>query len=305
MNITRNDLFYILMAIAIAAVGVVAVNNADSRVGIYGLLGLVGIAVVMAIIIKPSLGANILVFAVFTNISDLLTARGYPSLIKPLVAVVALALLVRYITVGQASTGPSRTSRIEFFLLAYFMVVILSYLVASDKDAALADILDMGKDIIIIYCILFALRQPQSWKQTAWLIMITTALLALLSTYQALTSNYQQTFLGLASAPVQKVFGESSTPRVGGPINAPNLWGQILVAVSTLIIFRVIHEKNTLVKFAALLMTGIIAYVVLNTYSRGAYLVLAIDVVLILFVFEKRFSPLVGFAGLSVLLLLI
>ncbi len=305
MNVTKNDLFYILMSIAIAAVGGVAVSNADSKVGIYGLLGLIGIAVVMAIIIKPSLGANILVFAVFTNISDLLTARGYPSLIKPLVAVVALALLVRYITVGQASIGNSRTSRIEFFLLAYYVVLIFSFLMASDKDAALADILDMGKDIIIIYCILFALRQPGPWKQTAWLIMITTALLSLLSMYQVVTNNYQQTFFGLASAPAQQVLSASSTSRVGGPINAPNLWGQILVAVSTLIIFRIIHEKNTFIKIAALLMAGIISYVVLNTYSRGAYLVFAIDVVLILFVFEKRFNPLVGFAGLAVLILLI
>jgi O-antigen ligase len=305
MNITKNDLFYILMSIAIAAVGGVAVSNADSKVGIYGLLGLVGIAVVMAIIIRPSLGANILVFAIFTNISDLATKQGFPSIIKPLVAVVALALLVRYTTVGQSSLGPSKTSRIEFFLLAYFMVVIFSFLVASDKDAALADILDMGKDIIIIYCILFALRQPGPWKQTVWLIMITTALLALLSTYQLVTHNYQQTFLGLASAPVQKVFGESSTPRVGGPINAPNLWGQILVAVSTLIVFRIIHEKSMFVKLAALLMLGIVSYVVLNTYSRGAYLVFAIDVVLILFIFEKRFSPIIGVVGLAVLILLI
>ncbi|HSA99608.1 MAG TPA: O-antigen ligase family protein [Anaerolineales bacterium] len=305
MNITKNDLFYVLMAIAVAAVGAVAVSSADGRIGIYGLLGLVGIAVVMAIIVQPSLGANILVFAVFTNISDLLTKQGLPSLIKPLVAIVAFALLVRYIYVGQAPIGHSKTSRIEFFLLAYFGVVIASFLVASDKDVALADILDMGKDIVIIYCILFALRQSQSWKQTAWLIMITTASLCLLSVYQLITHNYAQTFFGLAQVTMDKVFGDSSTPRVGGPINAPNLWGQILVAVSTLLIFRIIHEKNALTKLATLLLVGIISYVMLNTYSRGAYLVLAIDVVLILFVFEKRFSPLVGLAGFGVFILLI
>jgi hypothetical protein len=232
MNVTKNDLFYILMSIAIAAVGVVAINNADSRVGLYGLLGLLGIAVVMAIIIKPSLGANILVFAVFTNISDLLTKQGFPGIIKPLVAIVAFALLVRYIYVGQAPIGHSRTARIEYFLLAYFMVVIASFLVASDKDVALAEILDMGKDIVIIYSILFALRQPQPWKQTVWLIMITTALLASLSLYQLIAHDYQQTFFGLASIQMEKVFGDATTPRVGGPINAPNLWGQILVAVS-------------------------------------------------------------------------
>jgi len=305
MNITKNDLFYILMSIVVVSIGVVAVSNVNSNIGLYGLLGLLGIAVVMAIIIKPGLGANILVLAIYTNISDLLTKQGFPGIIKPLVVIVAFALLVRYIYVGQVPIGHSKTARIEYFLLAYYMIVIASFLAATDKNAALTDILDMGKDIVIIYCILFALRQPHSWKQTTWLIMITTALLSLLSVYQIITHNYQQTFFGLASVQMQQVFGDSSTPRVAGPVNAPNLWGQILVAISTLLIFRIIHEKRNLTKFATLVMLGIILFAVLNTYSRGAYLVLAIDMVLIFFVFEKRFSPIFAFAGLGILILLL
>jgi len=101
------------------------------------------------------------------------------------------------------------------------------------------------------------------------------------------------------------VFSDSSTPRIAGPINAPNLWGQILVAVSTLVVFRIIHEKRKLTKFVALAMLGMILVAVLNTYSRGAYLVLAIDMALLFFVFEKRFSPIVAFAGLGILILLL
>ena len=279
MNVTRNDLFYVLMSIAVASIGVVAVNNSNSNVGLYGLLGLLGIAVVMAIIIKPSLGANILVFAVFTNISDLLSRLGFPGILKPLVVIVAVALFVRYLYAGQMQTAKSKTARIEFFLLAYFMVVVASFLVATDKDRALTEILDMGKDIIIIYSILFALRQPQTWKQTIWLVIITTALLCSLSVYQLVTHNYTETFIRLASVQMDKVFGDSSTARIGGPINAPNLWGQILVAVSTLLIFRILHEKHPLVKLTGVVMLGIISYVVLNTFSRGAYLVLALPLV--------------------------
>lgn len=305
MKVSKNDFFYILMAIAVAAVGAFAVSNFHSKIGLYGLLGLVGIAVVMIIIIQPSLGANILVFAVITNISDLLTNQGLPSLIKPLVVVVAFALVVRFLYTGQVPIGHSKTSRVEFFLLAYFMVVILSYLVASDKDRALEETLDLGKDIIIIYCILFALRQSHSWKQTAWLIMITTSALASLSMVQLVTHNFSQNFFGLSQIVMDQVFGDALTPRVGGPINAPNLWGQVLVAVSTLIIFRIIHEKSTFVKLGALFMLIVISYVILNTYSRGAYLVFVLDIMLILFVFEKRFNPLIAFAGLAILILLL
>jgi putative inorganic carbon (hco3(-)) transporter len=283
----------------------VAVSNTNSRIGLYGLMGLVGIAVVMAIIIKPSLGANILVIAIFTNISDLLTKQGYPGIIKPLVAVVAVALLVRYLYAGQVPIGHSKTAKVEYLLLAYFMVVITSFLVASDKNRAMSEITDLGKDIVIIYCILFALRHSQTWKQTNWLILITTTLLCLLSVYQLFTNNYEQTFFRMASIQMDRALAVSSTPRVGGPINAPNLWAQVLVAVSTLVVFRIFHEKQLLTKLAAVLMLGIFLYIILNTYSRGAYLVLAINALLILFLFRKRFNPLIFIGGAAILILAI
>ena len=305
MNISKNDLFYVFMSVVVASIGVIAINNAHTKLGLYGLAGLLTIAMVMAIIIKPSLGANILVLAIFTNISDSFTKLGYPSIIKPLAVLVAFALLAHYLYAGQLPVGHRKTARIEFFLLAYFVVVIASYLVATDKNQTLNDILDLAKDIVIIYCILFALREPQSWKQTIWLIILTTVALCCLSLYQLITHNYAQSFFDTASVTMDKVFSDSAIPRIGGPINAPNLWGQILVAVSTLLIFRIIHEKHFLVKLAGLVMLGIIVYIVLNTYSRGAYLVLAIDAILILFVFEKQFNLFVGFAGLGLLILLI
>src|SRR6185503_9491580 len=112
MNISKNDLFYVFMSIVVASIGVIAVSNANSKIGLYGLLGLVAIAVVMTIIIKPSLGANILVFAVFTNVSDSLTTQGFPSIIKPLVVIVSFALLVRYLYVGQLPVWHQKTARI-------------------------------------------------------------------------------------------------------------------------------------------------------------------------------------------------
>ena len=305
MNVTKSDLFYILISIVVAAMGVVAVSNTNSRIGLYGLMGLVGIAVVMAIIIKPSLGANILVIAIFTNISDLLTKQGYPGIIKPLVAVVAVALLIRYLYAGQVPIGHSKTAKVEYFLLAYFMVVIASFLVASDKNRAISDITDLGKDIIIIYCILFALRHSQTWKQTNWLMLITTSLLCLLSLYQLVTDNYTQTFFRLADVQMDRALAASATPRIAGPINAPNLWAQVLVAVSTLLVFRIFHEKQMATKLAGILMLGINLYIVLNTYSRGAYLVLAINALLILFLFRKRFNPMIFIAGAVILILLI
>lgn len=305
MNVTKNDIFYVLMSIVIASIGVIAISNTNSKVGLYGLAGLIGIAVIMAIIIRPSLGANILVLAIFTNISDLLTKQGYPGIIKPLVLVVATALVARYLYAGQIPIGHSKTAKVEYFLLAYFMVVIASFLVASDKNIARLEITDLGKDIVIIYCILFALRHSQVWKQTNWLMLITTGLLCVLSVYQLATHNFEQTFFRLASIQMDRALATGSTPRIGGPINAPNLWAQVLAAMSVLTFFRVMHEKKPLRKFIALVLLGLFLYIILNTYSRGAYLVLAIDAALILILFRKRFNPIALITGATILILLI
>jgi len=304
MNVTKNDLFYILMSIVVAAIGVLAVSNTNNNVGLYGLFGLVGIAVIMAIIIRPSVGANILVIAVFTNISDLLTKQGFPGIMKPLVAVVAVGLLVRYLYTGQFSFWHPKTIRAELFLVAYWIVVTISYVVASDQTRTLGEIVDLGKDIVIIYCIVSALQEPRLWKQTTWLIIITTSLLCLLGFYQLATNNYQQTFFRLADVQMDQALASSSTPRIAGPINDPNLWGQVLVAVSVLVMFRIIHEKNALVKLACVLMLGLILYIILNTYSRGAYLAVAINMLLILWLYKRRINPIVILGGLTIVILL-
>jgi O-antigen ligase len=102
---------------------------------------------------------------------------------------------------------------------------------------------------------------------------------------------------------MDQALATSTVPRVGGPINAPNLWAQVLVAMSTLAVFRLIYEKQTIKKLVALLMLGIFFYIILNTYSRGAYLVLAIDTLLILLTFRKRFNIMIPLAGVMVLVL--
>ncbi len=58
-----------------------------------------------------------------------------------------------------------------------------------------------------------------------------------------------------------------------------------------------------LVRLGSVLMLGLILYIALNTYSRGAYLTITIDMLLILFLYRKRINPTVVIAGLTILVL--
>ncbi len=303
LKTNKNNILFAVISAVLAAGSALAVGNLDSDLGLFSLVGLIGIAVVLAMFVIPSLGANILIIAVFSNISDGLTNNGFPGIIKPLVAVVAMTIVARYIYFEKSTSVRSKTGRIEASLFLFFVVFAASFLMASDKDRALAAILDTGKDIIVIYCLLLTLRTPEALKRSVWVVILVTLALSLLGIYQLVTGNYLQDFFGLAMVKMDS-FSGSATPRLGGPINAPNMWGQTVVSVIALVIFRIIHERGMVKLFAALVL-GVLLYVTLNTYSRGAYLALAVVLLLIFFVFEDKFSPMVVIAVIGLMILVI
>lgn len=291
----RKDYPYILLAVALTALAATAVADPGESIGTYALLGLMGVAVVMAIIINPSLGAYVLIGAVFSNVSRQLSDQGLPGVIKPLVVVVFVAILVRNIYVGGIPLNRPRTSRIELFLIAYLFVVAASFLVASDRDLALERVIDLGKDIVIIYCIIFSLRTLKDWDTAIYLIVLVTVALSLLGLFQVATGNYSQTFFGFARI--------GSENRLGGPINEPNMWGQVLVGVIPFAIFGFMRETSPRKWIYAVSLVILLAEL-LNTYSRGAYLALMFGLVLIAFFFT-RFNPVLIFSGVAALVLLL
>ena len=300
MSVRRNDFIYLAAGIILSLLGVVAAVIPDANVGLYALAGLGGIILAGAIIIAPFLGANILIIAIFTNISDLMTDQGGPGVIKPLVLLVAGAIAIHYAQSRQAPGGRGRTARIEFFLLLYFMVVAASYLVAIDKDLAAGAIVDFAKDLVIVFCLQFALRDVHDWKQAAWLVMATTALICTLEVYQSITQNYDRTFFGLASVKQDQVFGTGLTPRLGGPINAPNMWGQVVVAVIPFVVYTIIYARRKILKAVGLAFLTVMVFVVFDTYSRGAYL--ALGLVFFLIMLDFRLNPMVFLGAVAVIL---
>lgn len=277
--VLKRDYPYIIAAIFLSVLAAASAVNPSESIGTYAFLGLIGVGVIMAIMINPSLGANILFITIFTNVSSELTNMGLPGVNKPLVAIVFVAVMVRSYYVGQLPLYRPKTSRIEMALVVYFLVVTASFLVASDRDLTMERILDLGKDILIIYCILFCIRRFKEWKDAFFLIVITTTILSLLGIYQVATGNYSQTFFGFASVDLDL--------RLGGPINEPNMWGQVIVAVMPFTIFGFMHSASVRQKFIYAGSFIVLFIELLNTYSRGGYLSFFV-VILIIMIFYAR-----------------
>lgn len=296
MAINKQDLIYLILVVALAGASAILIGNPNPQIGLVSAAGILAIVMVMAIYVKPNLGSDVLIIAVFTNISRQFTDSGLPSVIKPLVALVAVTLLVRYINASSAPAARTKTRVIESYLFFFLMVTAFSYLPAENKDRALEAILDLAKDIVIVFIILFTLRSQETWKQSAWVIIGIAGLMCLLGGFQVLSGNYDQEFFGLARV-VDDVGSYSTTYRIAGPIKEPNIWGQVVVAVTPLVLYRVLHERRMLMKIISAGILGILLFEVLNSYSRGAYL--GLGIVIFLALLEYRLPPIAWFAGLA------
>lgn len=293
--VIKNDYPYVFLAAVISILVATAVSNPGESVGAFALLGLAGIGVVMSIVVNPKLGAYVLIIAVFTNISAHLTDAGLPSVIKPLVAVVFVSILIRNYYVGQIPFDRPKIKQIEVSITLFFFTSLGSYLVASDKDIAFASLFDLAKDIIIIFCILFCLRKPEDFKGAITVLIVVTAILSILGIYQFVTRDFSLTFFNLANL--------HKDIRIGGPINEPNMWAQVVVSVIPFAIFRLLHSpSNQKLLYSGLLIILLINFV--NTYSRGGYIAFIISILLIM-IFFTRFNLLFisSIVGLSILLI--
>lgn len=304
MTIKKNDFLFLLISVVLAGFSSIAIGNPDADFALYGVAGMLGIIMVLAIVLKPNLGANILIFVVFTNISHILTDNlGIAGVVSPLVAIVFGAIIIRNYYAGQLPKDRKKTAAIEVFLILYFIAMAVSYLVASDKGRALGNVIEMAKNVVIVYAILFALRELSAWKQALRVVILTTTFLCFLGVYQSVTGNYSQNFFGLARAESQGVFDDDDggTIRLAGPVNDPNYWAQIVGAVIPLVVFYIINEPSIKLKLLGIGVLGAHVLVLLNTYSRGGYLVLIVVTLLTLFVYGRKINPIVIFAGFGLL----
>lgn len=287
-----------LLALAVA----VAINYTTTYPPIIIVSGALGLILFVAILQNPELGSYILIFSVFTNLSDLFTEKGLPSINKPLVAIILLGIFVNYIfRTGKLSPAP-RITRIELALLAYCTVIFASSFVAVNQPRSFSYIFDLMKDIAVGGCVYLTLNTRKKWENGVSVLIFAITFVSILGVIHTLTGS-EQTFWGFAQ---QSAFGQRSANgdlRFGGPIGESNIWGQVLVSTIPLVLYRIVKERRQAAKFVYFLASLFILLCVFYTQSRGAFLALAVTLVLIAFEIKIKSSNLLFIAVLSLIAL--
>jgi putative inorganic carbon (hco3(-)) transporter len=263
---------------------IVGVVLRDSDMGIMGIGAAIAFLIGVMIFLRPQVGGYLLIMIIYTHISTILVDMGHPSILKPVLGLVLAGILAYYLL--NKGTGIPTFKQVEWFFLLYVIVQLLTVLIARDRSVALARVEDGFKDLIILYCMIHAIHEARLLKSAIWIVAIVVSILAALGAYQALTGNYQQTFFNLAKTSFQGILEDTKGIRLAGPINRPNFWGQVLVAITPLTIYLFYIQKKLVIKAFFLCCTFIIIFASFYTYSRGAFVSLVITLGLI--AYERR-----------------
>ncbi len=267
----------ILLFGALAVAAGVLTGNAVT----YGPLGALAIvafvgggAVALGTFSAPWIGLSVLTFVTYTRLSDVLIHyHHFPSIAKPLVALLLGLVVLRWVLYGEEPRGWSLPLAL---IGSYALVILLSLFLAANFSTAFGAVGDFIKDGIITVLVVMLFQRREDLRKVMWALLFAGILMGSLSVYQYLSGNFNNNFGGFAQAPVLNIVGEREEPRIAGPIGDPNFYAQILVALFPLALNRLFAERRFLWRFLAFWAVAVIALSVVLTFSRGGFLALAV-----------------------------
>lgn len=254
------------------------------------LVGYVIVAAVVALLAftKAEYAAAFLLVISWGNFGDVLIRyHGLPSIVKPLVALLALVLIVQRF---GSRRRPLVSDPMIWWVLAYVIVTALGLWYARPTERVEYELFELLKDTITFVILINLLGSRAAFERMVWMLLSVGALLGTLAVYQEVTGTYENNYGGLAlNAVAQIAEGMTNRARAAGTISDPNFFGQQLVVLVPLGLWATLNGRTWRGKlFGAYATLACLAGIGLS-FSRGAYL--ATIVVLVLYAMYVKLDP--------------
>lgn len=281
-----------IIRIAIIVSAFVLTIGGAAAIGLTGMgFWIVGavIALASAIMIsnRPEQGIYILVIFIYANLSVILeNAFGIPDSNKFLVALIFVGILAKRVVLEHK---PLIFRFTELTIIFVGISITISLFLSDYKWDAQEIILDWFKDFLILLILVQVSTSDRVYKNAIWALIFTATFISILSTYQSLTGDYANEFYGLAKAPIQEITVGNDAERITGPLDDPNFYGMILLAVLPAAFYRVLAGETTSVRLIGGFCSFFILLTIFFTFSRGA--LIALLLIAILIIRERKMNP--------------
>jgi putative inorganic carbon (HCO3(-)) transporter len=185
------------------------------------------------------------------------------------------------------------TAALPYFL-GYLLVQVIAAAGASDAYGAADNLINFLIGGIGMYFVITnVVRTYGALRNAVWTVLLVSAALGALSTFQAVTKTYSNDYAGFSTVDVPPnadldAAAPADVPRAQGPIGEKNRYGQVLLVVVPLGVMLALSERRRWLRFAALAATLLVVSGIATTYSRGAALgLVAMILVAMLFRYVK------------------
>lgn len=270
-------------ALASVALGLGLAAN-EPQLPRYLALCAAGLALASLAWFKPRWSALLLLFLLYSRLSDPLgPVGGSLTINQAVVALCLIVMLARQVT----GRGPIMVGDSLFpWLLVYGVAIGLSALGAEYPSIVLTALAGYLREVAILFLILQLLAGWPSLRATSWALILAGGVLAAAA---AIYGSTGYDFGGLTGGKVTPVVGSVHENRLSAHLGDPNDFAHLLVPLVPLVLYRLWDEARWLARAAAFGTLSLLCGVVVWTYSRGGFISLL--VVLTLAVVMRRFKP--------------
>ena len=243
-----------------------------------------------------------LVALVYSDASEVFVARvGFSALQLAIVAAAAAIWFYR------DALQPWRIvlQPLTLMLGVYAAVIFVSTVWADDLWAADENVVKAIKNLLLYFVVAALASSWRTLRRSIAAMVVTAAILALISVAQIGTGRTFGELGGLATVAYGTIYEESQNARAAGPLGDANFYGQILVLAVPLaaaIAWTSDRKREKLVWLAA---AFVIIGGVLVTYSRGAMLGMAIMTAIALWALHVPLTRVALGTAIAVVLLIL
>jgi putative inorganic carbon (HCO3(-)) transporter len=274
------------------------------------LVAVVLLSMLVLVIMFPEFSTLAVIFVTYTNMAVIArNLYGVPDSVANAFGLLLGLPLVSYLIFQRRRLVFDQT----FILMLVFLVAMLaSSLVAVDKPRALNRVRDYLVEGLAFYILIInVIRNLPTLRRVIWTLLLAGSLLGALTLYQEVTHTYNNDFGGLVGRESQVVSGQVTqegtvtTNRAGGPVDGdPNRFGQIMVVLLPLALFRIWGERSLWLRVAAACSFMLILGGMLLTYSRGAFVsFMLVLLIMTIMRYIRLRQILISVAGLAILIL--
>jgi hypothetical protein len=256
-----------------------------------------------ALCLLPRLAAFAAVFLLYSN---LVVVFSGTALYQVVGASSAILLAIPFAQQLYIRGQRPRFDRVFGLMMLFLIVLLVSAFLAEDMRLAITQIVQYLTEGLLLYVLLInVVRSTPDLHRVMGAGVLACAVLSAMTIYQVVMHDYKFQFGGMAqrlevshplkvgsdlaaddeAVPAEDEDVEDGVAlidRASGPIGDPNRYAQILLVVLPWSLYFGRHARNPLPRLGAAATTALMLTAVALTYSRGAFLTMAVLVMCLL-----------------------